>query len=444
MKKEYMQNELKRSKKIFDHYNNPQKGRMTQADLQQDMRENFPFLMQELQSARRGNFMVDGYMVASSNASLADILKSRYGITPQRDSEGRITRHSHEQYMESLGIIPSQMSLNDVAQKFGMDALSVSDVDSMLRDHGSLATPRSTADVPDGFRFLIPELIIEAVRTSYLHTAMYTNWIAATRAVNRLKVTMPQILSSIAMPTRINEGASVPFGQVRYGQKDVSIYKIGIGLELTEELIIQSSISDLFIFLQDVGSNMAIGSDWEALSILTDGDQPDGSESAPVLGVDDNVTGIQRKDLLRVTNRMRRLGLAPTRMIASEEMALVNVAESGTSGDFITIQNFLSNNGIRAQDIHTLAENRIMLLNAQRSMIQLRFGAMRVRSETDIRTGKDQSVITDYIGFAKVKRDASLILDGSVAYNATPGEAGAFPTYMDIDGYLQRSFLETI
>lgn len=437
--------EAKRADKLRDHFTQSASTPMRPKEVQQELRANYPFVVAELQQARQGVRRTDGVTIAGISATLSDIISVRYGFQDTVDSTGMVETYAFEKYLKSMGVLINDYSLNDMAQMFGARSLNKSTVDQMLIEHGNFSggAPRATTDINDDFRFLLPEVILEAVRTNYRHVAMHTNWLASTRNISRMKVTMPRIESSRAMPARVFEGSNVPFGSVKYGQKEVEVFKTGIALELTDELIMQTTISDLVIFLQEVGSNSAIAGDTEALRILTDGEQSDGTESSPVIGVDDPSEGISQKDLTRVRSRMGRLGMRPNVLISSEEQAIKNLVESGTTGEYLTMADFLNRNqsqgGVRDY-VQSLPDNKIILINNQRCMSKLQFGAMRVEQDRDIFTQTNATVVTDYIGFAKIKRDACVGIQGDIPYNPTAGQPGGFPTYMDIDTLLRQTY----
>ncbi len=47
---------------------------------------------------------------------------------------------------------------------------------------------------------------------------------------------MPMVNMSDAAPAKVNEAETIPLGDVSFGQKSVSLFKIGKGFKLTDEV----------------------------------------------------------------------------------------------------------------------------------------------------------------------------------------------------------------
>ena len=228
-------------------------------------------------------------------------------------------------------------------------------------------------------------------------------------------------------------------GSVKFGQKYVDTFKIGTGIQLTDELILSTSLDIFFLFMQEVGNDMRIGADTLAIDILINGEQASGTESAPVVGTDDGST-FTYKDIKRVFTRMRRLSQPATRIIAGEEdtIDITGIDKfEGFNGD-TRLSSIRSIVGVPDQfdmDVYPLPADQIMFVAPDRAMIKLQFGGMKVERERDIQTQKEIMVITDYINFAIVKRDARVILTKGDTLVNLP-----FPSYMDIDARIAETF----
>lgn len=373
-----------------------------------------------------------GRNIAPYDVSLDEALKVFYGVD-------MLT------YMKQMDIHMGTDTLASAAKRFGNDNLTNFGLTGLLVKHSEFDGLNNTGDINTSHRFIIPELIMAAIRTDYEHTSMYRNWIATEQNISQMKITMPIIKRGSATPRKLGEGESIPFGTVRFGQKEATVYKIGIGFKITDELVEQSSLNMLFNFLGEVGTDMSIGADVEAINILINGEQSDASESAPVVGVGSTVTGYTYKDLKRVVARMERLKRNVTRVITGEtdglDIALLEEFK-GFAGDtkLGNINGILAKILTLANDIWIMPSNQVMLLDPNKAMAKLKYRGMKTETRRNPQNQEEELFVSDHIGFAILRRDARVILDKSVTYNATAGQTGGFPTYMDVDARINNAF----
>lgn len=105
-------------------------------------------------------------------------------------------------------------------EKFGFGSL-----DSFYAAVGlnpSFHTMENLATMPDfdeGYRWLRPEIIREAIRLGLRRNPIYPSLIAGEEAVSQKKITMPQINMSDATPEVINETETIPVGSVSFGEE---------------------------------------------------------------------------------------------------------------------------------------------------------------------------------------------------------------------------------
>ena len=179
----------------------------------------------------------------SADISMAEVVNERYGV-------------SMDQYLSTLGIDTRKDTLQNL---FTMPDQSV--------------------------RWVVPEIIRAAIILGLRQAPFYPNIIAGDQPVNGLQVTMPYINMSDAAPARVNEAETIPLGTISYGQKQVSIFKIGKGIKITDEVKNYVSLDVMGIFLRDFGIQLGYAMDNLAIDTGINGDKIDGSESAPVIGV---------------------------------------------------------------------------------------------------------------------------------------------------------------
>lgn len=372
-----------------------------------------------------------GRPIAAYDVSLEEALQEFYGVDTKT-------------WLKQMEIHVGTDTLASTAKAFGNDNLTLLNLQDLLVKHSQFDGLNTTGDIDGAHRWIIPELILTAIRTDYEHSAMYRQWIATTQTLTQPKAVIPLIKRGKATPRRFGESESMAFGTVSFGQKDVKVYKVGIGFKLTDELIEQSSINMLFQFLGEVGTDMSIGADVEALNVLINGEQADLSESAPVIGTT-NGTSFAYRDLKRAVARMERLKRVVTRIITGEDDGL-DLALLEEFKGFAGETKLGNLNGIMgkvlalANDIFTMPQNQVMLLDPKKAMVQLKYKGMKTETRRNPQNQEEELFVSDHIGFGIMRRDGRVIIDKSVTYDPVAGQTGGFPSYMDIDSRLNLSF----
>lgn len=366
-----------------------------------------------------------GNDIPAQDISLSQAVKEAYGV-------------EKEVWLAQLGLHPNSVSLTRAAQMLGNDHLTSRSLEELLISHSELANV--TSDVPADYRFIIPELIMDAIRIGYEGATLHQNWISSTTQLSQDEVKMPHIKRGNMVPRKIGEAESIPFGSLQFGQKSASTFKIGIGFKVTDELVLQSKINMVAEAMSEVGVDMSIGADVEALNILINGEQTDGSESAPVIGVADTQNGVDYIDLIRATARMRRLKMAPERLISNEEESIeINLLPEFKGFDGIAKLAVLNSLTKRlpdfTNDLFVMPDNQVMLLHKAGAMYKFRFQQYKIERRRNPQTQEDEMFVSDSLGFGIKKRDSRLIIDGDLAFSAN-----GFPSYMDIDSRINQAF----
>ena len=394
--------------------------KQVQHDVRETIEHSFNDFIAEVYTTRSGQKKdpQTGKLIPSFDISLKKACELYFGC-------------SDVEMLNSIGIFTQSDNLETVAEKTGFSgALTKSSLEQLLIDHTSFNT-NTSQDFPANFRFLIPELILNAVRVAYEHAAMYPSWTALTVNISQRKITMPFIQTGDAVPSRVNEGAKIPFGTVKYGQKDASVYKIGTGFEVTDELMYATTIEMMTQFLGEVGNEMSIGTDVEALSVLVNGEQSSNAESAPVVGIESTSAGFQPIDIDRIIEQMTGLKKTPTRLIMRRNDAYVDLNESKPQRPRLKIADYAN----LPHNSHVLPANQLMFLAANACLAQLKYRSLMVERERDVSTQKERLYVSDHIGFAILRRDGRVLLDKSVAFASV-----GFPAYMDIDTRINKAF----
>jgi len=279
-------------------------------------------------------------------------------------------------------------------------------------------------------RWLIPEIYRDALRLGLRKAPIYPNLIAGEQTVSQTSVKFPAINMADATPRRVNIAETISVGEVSFDQKTVEIHKIGRGIKLPYEVIQYVSLNLVRIFLQDFGVKLGMGLDSLAISTAINGDQANGSDSAPVIGI---ITpgDLVYRDLLRIWLRGARLGKTFTTQVAGEDMAieildlLTTTRVFGNQRATVTMKTALPQNS----DLYVhgqIPANQALILDPASSLIKLNAQPLLIETEKIVSNQTEATYATITTGFATLFRDSRIVLDQSLDY-ATNG----FPTWMD-------------
>ncbi len=424
-----MKLELKHLKKHFSQLKAGDLSEFEANDVKDGMERSIADFSHQIISLRSGKSEDNrGNKIVAYDISLDEALKLYYGID------------GADSWMRALGIYKQSMSFMKSAEACGVNHINITDIEELLIKHTTMGLGiANTKDIADDFRFVIPELILNAIRIGYEGGSLNQNWIATTQNISQRKITMPNILRGDAFPKRISEGGSIPMGSVKFGQKEATVFKIGTGFSITDELVDASSMDLMMIFLEEVGIDMSIGTDTEAMNVLVNGEQSNGSESSPVVGTL-NGTSFTFKDIKGVVTRMRRLKHEVNRLVTGEDdgIDIDTLPEyEGFDGPtrLASLQSLIGVPATLQHDIHILPADQVMFIAQARAMAKLKYKGLMVERERDIDKQETRMVISDHVGFAIIRRDARVLLDKSVTKAGTP-----FPAFMDVDARISEAY----
>lgn len=288
--------------------------------------------------------------------------------------------------------------------------------------------------VPDmDVRWIIPEIFRTALNLGYRAAPIYPNIIAAEEQMKGISQVMPYINMSEAAPRYVGEGETIPLGAVSYGSKEFKIFKIGRGIKLTDEVVAYTSLNLLGIFMKDFGVKLGHAVDVLAIDCAINGEQVDGSASAPVVGTASG-SSLVYKDLLKIWIRMGRIGRVPSTLLGGEAMALdtLDLAEfktpvMGTPQETLVFKspipqksNFFVHGNVPA--------NQELIIDPAGGLIKFNGWPLKVESERIVSNQTEAFYVTLQTGFAKLFRDSIIIVDKTKSF----GSYG-FPSWMDVD-----------
>lgn len=333
-------------------------------------------------------------------------------------------------------VLPTDISLSEfVSNRYGLD---LNDYYEKLGINTKKDTMQNIFSMPDqSIRWLVPEIIRSAIYLGMKEAPFYPNIIASDQSINGLTAIMPFVNPSDAAPAKVNEAETIPLGTVSFGQKTVKLFKIGKGFKITDEVKNYVSLDVMSIFIRDFGVQLGYALDTLALDVVINGNQADGSESAPVIGVYDDAAGIQYKDLLRVWVRASRLGRSFRTMVGGEDQAIhildldeFKNRQSGTTTATLNLKTPVPNSADFY--IHPgVPENQVLLIDPKAALIKLTARQLTLESERIVSNQTEATYATITTGFSKMYQDAALLLDGSQEFTSA-----GFPDYMNVDPYL--------
>ena len=320
--------------------------------------------------------------------------------------------------------------------------ISLSTVFEDLGIDPSVDTIENIFTLPDpSVRWLVPEIIREALRLGLRKNPIWNNVVAAEQTIKGLQTVLPHLNMSDAAPKYVGEAETIPMGSISFGQKTLKVRKMGRGVKIPYEVRNYVSINVVAIFLQDFGIKLGHAIDGLMIDTLINGEQADGSESAPVIGITTPSTLVYA-DLLRIWIRMSRIGRVPDIMIGGEAAALntLNLPEfktntlGGTSPAGVpTASNIKLKTPIPSNTdyfIHgSMPANQQLIIDPNSAVIKYNAQPLLVESEKIVSNQTEATYATLTTGFGIVFRDGRVLMDTSLDFDTT----NPFPSYMDVD-----------
>lgn len=384
--------------KLVTDATNPNKGRLPRekrSEFRKVILEDLPSHLKQLNAMRTPT-----ESEVALDLSLAEFMNERMGLCIGKNG-------SPEGFFEAIGLNTANATIHSLS---------------------------NTSDFDEAMRWLVPEVIREAVKLGIARNANYRNWIAAEESIKMPSMTMPWINESAAMPAKIGEAETIPMGNVSMGQKTVTTFKVGIGLSLTDEVKQFVSLNILSLFLGDIGKKLNLALDNVAMDVLVNGDQGDGSQAAGVIGTISG-SSFAYNDLLRAWIRMGRIGRMPAGMIMNETpaMDILGLSEfKGFSGQSTTQKIELQTPVPASQKLWVTGmmpnANYLMLIDPTSALIKLNSMPLKVEMQRDASKGQESHYVSLMTGFCNMFRDSRLIIQKNASY-------AGFPSFMDVDGY---------
>lgn len=288
--------------------------------------------------------------------------------------------------------------------------------------------------MPDeSVRYLVPEIIRDALRLGLRKAPIWSDLVATEQSIPQPTITIPSLNMSDATPRYVGEGETIPVGAISYQSKTLKVRKMGRGIKIPYEVANYVTINVMAIFLQDFGVKLNHGIDALMIDCLINGEQADGSESAPVVGVTTPGIFVYR-DLLKVWIRMARIGKTPTATLGGEDAALdtLNLKEfkfrqAGTTEKTLTLKTPIPQGS--SYYIHgSMPTDQQLVIDRTSSVIKYNAQPLLVEEDKIVSKQVLETYATLTTGFGILYRDARVIIDKSIDF-----ASNGFPSYMDVD-----------
>lgn len=282
-----------------------------------------------------------------------------------------------------------------------------------------------------GERWISPEVWLDAHNRGNVQAGYFQDLIIRDEPVSQDSVNIPFFNLSDASPKDTDEAATVEEGTVDFNHKKVLIKQKARSIKISYNAIMFNSVSLTQLFFLDFGRRFALGLSGDAVDVVFNGDLADGSEAAPVIGLQTANTFAYR-DFLRVGIRLNMLGRTGTVAIGGEE----------TCGEFLDLPEVKAKQNPAAslmpvkfktavqtpEDLyasHKAPANRIAIMDTAVSLVKLTAQPLLLETEKIIEKRLMNSVASTITGFAKLQRNGSVVLDKTLAF-----AGNGWPTWM--------------
>lgn len=281
-------------------------------------------------------------------------------------------------------------------------------------------------------RFMSREVFLDPVMRGAVQSTFYPDLVIREETVSQPTVTMPQIEIADALMKDSAEAATIEEGLVTYGSKDVKLTKKARGFKITYEAIRYNSLSLAQIFFEDAGRILGHTLNGMAVETIINGDQADTSESADVIGVENTANKVTWYDLARVAIQMSLLGRTGSQLIGNATSALnfLNLAEVKNKQfpGAPLLATMLKTPLTMPETLFVspkVTGDKVVIQDPSASMIQLTSAPLLVETEKIISKQIEAAYVSITTGFAKIQRNASIVVDGAVAFSGN-----GFDTWM--------------
>ncbi len=282
-----------------------------------------------------------------------------------------------------------------------------------------------------GQHFVTPEVFLDPVMRGAVQGVFYPDLVVREEPVPQPTVSVPRIELSDAALAKSEEGVTIEEGSVSYSTKDVKLQKRAKGIKVSYEAIQFNTLSFVELFFQDLGRMLGATLNSDCVNTIVNGDQADGSEAAAVVGVENTTNGITWYDIVRVAIQFAQLGRTGTSAIGASQAALdfMNLPEVKNRAQGMPLMPVsMRSPVVLPENLYVsgkVAADQLVIQDSSAALVQLTAQALMLETERIASKQLAGTYASIYTGFAKLQRNASVILDGSIAYSSN-----GFPAWM--------------
>jgi hypothetical protein len=368
-------------------------------------------------------FMAENYPDANGGVFTPEHLYAELEIDPQR------TQLRHLMADEDTRYLAAEIIRNGIKRGIG---LAQREQLAEMKNRALASFGPITSEGAGGQRFVSPEVFLDPVNRGAVQSTFYPDLVIREESVSQPQVTVPKIDLSEAVLADSNEAATIEEGSITYSTKTVTLKKKAKAIKITYEALQFSSLSLVALFMEDFGRILGHTLNGMAVDTIVNGDQADLSENATVVGVENTTNGITWFDLSRVAIQFGLIGRVGTQIIGNATTALnfLNLAEVKNKQfpGAPLLATMMKSPLTMPEELYVstkVGSNKVVIQDPSASLVQLTAQPLLVETEKIIMKQIQGTAYSIYTGFAKLQRNASVVLDGSILYSGN-----GFPTYM--------------
>ncbi len=318
---------------------------------------------------------------------LRSVLKEKYG---------RMDSFAVKRYLEAQGV-----PMKEVVRALGIGDLNATQVRTLLENDNS--KPLFNAIVEDGLR---------------LGFEKESNWqalVAKTITATQMTQTHYYLDSDedeVALRA-IGQGAPIPVGTIKVGDRTIKMHKRGRGIEWTDESK-SANIDLVSLWLMKLGKKL--GRDYESTAVyrLLNGYFDDGYDAAPTLGVK-TANAWNLADLFYAFKYMEQeKGFEGKRLVMNLNNATKLVEMQDGNGAYLFSSEMKQGNfpSIFADPFvnNQMPDNRLMLVDTSFALVRHSYKNFGVEFERSAKTQVEGSYGTEISEFVPFEKDARLII----------------------------------
>lgn len=366
------------------------------------------------------SFMAETYHAPDGTALQPEHLFAELDINPRRTQLQDVMNNEDNRYLAAEIVHQGVRRGMGLAQREQMEQMR----------QASFAP--ITSEAAGGQRFVSPEVFLDPVNRGVVQSTFYPDLVVREETVPQPQVIIPKMDLSDAKLMDSAEAATIEEGSVSYSTKTVTLTKKAKAIKQTYESLQYSSLSMLQLFMEDIGRILGHSLNGMAVEAITNGDQADLTENAAVIGVESTTNGITWFDIARVAIQFGLIGRTGIQAIgnATSSLNYLNLPEVKNKQfpGAPLLATMMKSPLTMPEQLYVstkVGTNKLVIQDPSASLVQLTSMPLLVETEKIIMKQLQGTAISITTGFAKLQRNASIVIDGSILFSGN-----GFPTWM--------------